>query len=74
MPEAARSRISFGDLQRDLGDSRGRPMSRAVLERLLRDYGRELPTPEIVGGARLWRIEDLDAFREVWRRDQEAPR
>ncbi|MBI4565184.1 MAG: hypothetical protein HY716_10875 [Planctomycetes bacterium] len=49
-------------------------MTRAVLDRLLRDYARELPEPEIVGGARLWKTEDLGAFREVDRRDRERLR
>ncbi|MBI4563845.1 MAG: hypothetical protein HY716_04025 [Planctomycetes bacterium] len=69
-----KTRFSYGDIQRALADARGRPMTRSVLDRILRDYARELPEPETVGGARLWKVEDLEAFREVVRRDQECQR
>ena len=59
-----KTRLSTGDLQRLLG------ISRAVLERLLRDWARELPEPEIVAGSRLWPIEALGVFQEVLTRDE----
>jgi hypothetical protein len=64
----AKSRLSTGDLQRELG------LSRARLERVLRDWARELPAPEVVAGSRLWSVEALETFRSVVRRDQEATR
>ena len=70
----ARTRLSYGDLQRGLAGRSGRPMTRAVLDRLLREFARELPVPEVVGGARLWKLEDLEMFREVLRRDRERVR
>ena len=72
--QGARTRLSYGDLQRELADSQGRLVTRAVLDRILRDYARELPEPEIVGGQRLWKSEDLKTFRSVMARDREARR
>ena len=70
MPETTRTRVSFGDIQRAFPDRKGRPMTRAVLDRLLRDYPRELPEPELVGGSRIWPAEALEAFRLVIERDE----
>jgi len=61
----AKSRLSTGDLQRELH------LSRSQLERVLRDWARELPVPEVVAGSRLWPIEALETFRSVVQRDQE---
>jgi len=60
-----KTRVSAGEIQRSLG------ISRAIFERLLRDFGHEIPRPEIVVGCRLWSVHDLRFFREVMRRDQE---
>jgi hypothetical protein len=62
----AKSRLSTGDLQRELG------LSRAQLERVLRDWARELPAPEVIAGSRLWDIEALETFKSVVRRDYEG--
>jgi hypothetical protein len=70
---AIKSRVSFGDLQRELGAS-GKALGRAVLERLLRDWARELPETEIIGGSRTWPVEAVAAFRSVLQRDQERVR
>ena len=67
-PSAPRTRISAGEIQRNLG------ISRAVFERVLRDFGHEIPRPEVVVGCRLWAVHDLRLFREVLRRDQERVR
>ena len=63
-----KTRLSTGDLQRELR------VSRSVLDRLLRDWPRELPQPEGIGGSRTWPVDSLPDFREVIRRDQERPR
>lgn len=60
--QAARTRVSAGDVQRELG------ISRAVLDRLLRDYA--LPVPETVAGARTWPAEAMDEFRRALARDR----
>jgi len=67
----ARTHLSYGDLQRAFPDARGRPMTRAVLDRVLRDYARELPQPEVVGGARIWPADSIEVFRIVLARDRE---
>ena len=72
--EVTKTMLSYGDLQREFPDFRGRPMTRAVLDRILRDNARELPEPQRVGGQRLWRIEDLEEFKRVIRRDRERTR
>jgi hypothetical protein len=64
----AKTRLSTGDLQRELR------LSRSRLERILRDWARELPSPEIVAGSRLWPAEALEAFRLIVARDQEGSR
>ncbi len=69
----AKTRLTFGDLQRELGAD-GRLLGRAILERLLRDWSRELPVPEIIGGSRTWPLEALEGFRSVLQRDQERTR
>jgi len=69
-----RTHLSYGDLQRAFPDARRRPMTRAVLDRILRDFARELPEPELVGGARIWPLETLEAFRIVLARDRERRR
>lgn len=63
-----KTRLTTGDLQREFG------ISRSQLDRILRDWARELPEPEIVGGSRLWKSEDLEAFRSVISRDRERIR
>jgi hypothetical protein len=70
----ARTRLSYGDIQRALSVATGRRMTRAVLDRLIRDYARQLPEPEVVGGARIWPAESIAAFRAVVERDQEVRR
>jgi hypothetical protein len=63
-----KTRVSSGDLMRELG------VSRAVLDRLIRDWGRELPAAEIVAGSRLWPTSAVDEFRAILKRDQEVGR
>lgn len=58
-----KTKLSSGDLQRELG------ISRAVFERLLRDYARELPDPELLMGCRVWNTGDLGRFQDVLARD-----
>lgn len=70
---ATRTRLTFGDLQRELGTG-GKALGRAILERVLRDWARELPPPEIIGGSRTWPLEALESFRSVLQRDQERSR
>jgi hypothetical protein len=60
-----KTRLSTGDLQRELG------LSRAQLDRIIRDWGRVLPAPEIVAGSRLWPIEALADFQSAVQRDRE---
>jgi len=74
MRVTTKTRLSFGDIQRAFPDGQGRPMSRAVLDRILRDYSREIPEPELVGGSRIWPVETIDALRVVIQRDQERRR
>ena len=72
---AVKTRLSYGDLQRELGrefELGGRPMTRGILDRILRDWARELPEPEILMGCRTWKVEDLDAFRSAVQRDREG--
>jgi len=59
-----KTKLTTGDLQRELN------VTRSVLERLLRDYARELPEPEILMGCRVWSVDDLAAFRAVAERDR----
>lgn len=61
-----KTRLSTGDLQRELR------LTRAKFERILRDYARELPEPEILMGCRVWEADALGAFRAALRRDAEA--
>ena len=61
-------RLSTGDLQRELG------LSRSVLERILRDYAREIPEPDVVAGCRTWAIEALGEFRSIIEHDQQTRR
>ncbi len=63
--------LSFGDIARAFPDGRGRPLTRARLDRLLRDHARELPEPLIVGGMRLWPAGVVDALRIAMQREQE---
>jgi hypothetical protein len=60
--QETRTRISAGDVQRELR------ISRAILDRLLRDYA--LPAPETVAGARTWPAESMDEFRRALARDR----
>lgn len=62
---ASRTRISTGELQRVLGLTRGR------LERILRDWARELPEPEIIAGSRTWAVDSVQTFQSVLARDKE---
>ena len=68
----ASTRMTLPDICRALADHRGRPLGRAVAERLLRDYARELPEPELVGGTRTWLVEAVEVFRVVLARDREG--
>jgi hypothetical protein len=71
-----KTRLSFGDLARELGKefSRGgRPLGRSYLDRLIRDLV-ELHPLETVGGSRLWDSSALEQFRNAVRRDREARR
>ena len=68
----ASTRKTLPDICRVIPDHRGRPLGRAVAERLLRDYARELPEPEVIGGTRTWPAEAVETFREVLRRDREG--
>lgn len=62
--DATRTRVSAGDIGRELR------ISRAVLDRLMRDY--QLPDPETVAGARTWPAEAIEDFRRVLARDREG--
>ncbi len=66
--------LSYGDLARAFADANGRPNTRAILDRYLRDYARQLPDPVIIAGRRLWPPEMIDALRAVIERDQETGR
>lgn len=68
MPTTTRTRITAGDIRREL------QIGRAVLERLLRDYGHEFPPPEVVGGSRVWPVEVIEDFKRVLARDREGRR
>lgn len=74
---ATKTRLSFGDLQKLLGEefhAQRRPLSRSILDRLLRDWAREIPEPEMIAGCRTWALDDLDMFRSIVRRDREGHR
>jgi len=62
MEKTAATRLSSGDIQR------GMSISRAVLDRLIRDNPQLAPL-ETVGGSRLWPTEALDLFREAIKQD-----
>ena len=67
MEKTAATRLSSGDIQREMG------ISRAVLDRLIRDNPQLAPL-ETVGGSRLWPAEAIDLFRAAIQRDREARR
>ena len=66
--------VAYGDLARAFPDGRGRPMSRGKLDRVLRDYARELPEPSVVGGMRIWPPDVIDALRVALAREAEGLR
>ena len=66
------SRITLGDVARNLGQEMGRhghPLGRSFLERLLRDYS-ELQGFEWIAGSRTWPAEAIEVFRGAVRRDR----
>lgn len=71
-----KTRVSFGDLTRELGlefSRNRRPLGRSFLDRIIRDHP-ELTHLEVVGGSRQWDASALDLFRVAIRRDQEGRR
>lgn len=67
-------KIGFGELRARLGRSfcrDGKPYPRTPLERILRDWSANLPTPELVGGRRIWDADAVEVIASIIRKDAE---